>query len=49
MDNPVTHVGGGVSITDYRAVCTGRAHVLENWSGAEAEDEPGSTWRVETV
>ena len=27
----------------------GGSHVLENWSGAEAEDEPEGTWRVETV
>ncbi len=49
MENPVRNVGEGVSITDYRAVCTGRIHVLENWSGAETEDEPEGTWRVETV
>ena len=49
MDNPVTHRGGGVSITDYRAVCTGRVHVLENGSGTEAEDAPEGTWRVETL
>ena len=47
--NPEQDFGDGVSITDYRAVCTGRVHVLENWSGAEAEDEPEGTWRVETV
>ena len=49
MDNPVTHTGEGVSITDYRAVCTGRVHVLEHWAGAEAEDAPEGPWRVETV
>ena len=47
--NPEQDVGDGVSITDYRAICSRRVQVLENGSRAEAEDEPEETWRVEAV
>ena len=47
--NPEQHVGDGVSITDYRAICSRRVQVLENGSRAEAEDEREETWRVKTV
>ena len=47
--NPEQHVGDGVSITDYRAICSRRVQVLENGSRAEAEDEPEATWRVKAV
>ena len=47
--NSEQHVGDGVSITDYRAICSRRVQVLENGSGAEAEDKPEGTWRVETA
>ena len=47
--NPEQNVGDGVSITDYRAICSKRVQVLENGAGAEAEDAPEQTWRVEAV
>ncbi len=47
--NPELNLGDGVSITDYRAICSRRVQVLENGSRAEAEDEREETWRGEAV
>ena len=45
---PMRNVGDSVSITDFRAVCTGRVHVIENGERTGAEDASEETWRVET-
>ena len=47
-NNPMRNSGDSVSITDYRAICTGRVHVIENGERAETEDEPEATFHVET-
>ena len=47
--NPEQDVGDGLSITDYRAICSRRVQVLENGERTEAEDELEETWRVEAV